>query len=690
MTVALPAALQTGTVKWTVVAIAEDSVDAGSAPDPEQITGTVSFTPIIDNNIIKYIGDASNAPVSVLTRTEIYSVVAGVMVDKSGSAAVQLIANNTPLTSPQNWNYEVSYNLNNGYSLGSFEFALPAGATVDLSTVIPQQDPSTGVLYVTGPRGADGAAGATGPQGPQGPTGPTGASGTIASATATGLAAGASPTVTLGGTPSARTMAFGIPAGATGPQGPAGAGAADATTTSKGSVQLAGDLAGTAAAPTVPGLAGKAAASHTHGVADLTATGTKSATTFLRGDNTWAVPAGGAAATAGMGVTNVKDYGATGDGTTDDTTAINNAFAAAASANVVYFPPGSYVYNGTGHDTFRPRIVGAGYGASTILLGATSYLINSSKVISSTILMGLRITGGLGALRYTNAATNSSEIHVVRDCYFDGYTRCAISHNATDMPDWKIENNLFNAANDTAAIGIALGGLPNMSVIRANAFWTNRIHIKVRNGQDLKIRDNHFMRYNAGTGTSRVDLWLVPLAATNNAYTGLEVVGNKFGNENLATGDYRILIADELTGAENSLMLPNLAANSTGYVHDAKFDNMVYGTSPAPLPMIYTTTPNFFNNELKYNAGGSTPPTYLVQYRTNPGTAQGNKFTVDPDGVPLSNATTPTNLNPTEALKIHDGSTGGGTRPTGGYRVRWVGGTVRPTNMVTGDVWEHS
>lgn len=38
---------------------------------------------------------------------------------------------------------------------------------------------------------------------------------------------------------------------------------------------------------------GKANVSHTHGVTDLTATGTRSSTTFLRGDNTWAVPAGG-------------------------------------------------------------------------------------------------------------------------------------------------------------------------------------------------------------------------------------------------------------------------------------------------------------------------------------------------------------------------------------------------------------
>ncbi len=48
------------------------------------------------------------------------------------------------------------------------------------------------------------------------------------------------------------------------------AGAPDATTLAKGVVQLAGDLGGTAAAPTVPGLAGKANTSHTHTLANVT------------------------------------------------------------------------------------------------------------------------------------------------------------------------------------------------------------------------------------------------------------------------------------------------------------------------------------------------------------------------------------------------------------------------------------
>lgn len=42
-------------------------------------------------------------------------------------------------------------------------------------------------------------------------------------------------------------------------------------------------------------------AAHAHGVAELTATGTRDATTFLRGDNTWAVPAGGGGGASTVG-----------------------------------------------------------------------------------------------------------------------------------------------------------------------------------------------------------------------------------------------------------------------------------------------------------------------------------------------------------------------------------------------------
>jgi hypothetical protein len=74
----------------------------------------------------------------------------------------------------------------------------------------------------------------------------------------------------------------------------------DATSTTKGLVQLAGDLGGTASAPTVSNVAR---------------------------------------------VFNVRDYGAVGDGVTNDSTAMNSAIAAASSAGggTVFFPQGTYV-----------------------------------------------------------------------------------------------------------------------------------------------------------------------------------------------------------------------------------------------------------------------------------------------------------------------------------------------------------
>jgi hypothetical protein len=125
-----------------------------------------------------------------------------------------------------------------------------------------------------GPAGAAGAAGATGPAGAAstvaGPTGPTGPAGVTG------------------------------PAGPTGPQGPAGSGAAAATTTTQGIVQLAGDLAGTAAAPSVAKVAGVAiTGTPTAGQVPTATSGTAAA---------WATPAAGGAGTALASEWNGADF----------------------------------------------------------------------------------------------------------------------------------------------------------------------------------------------------------------------------------------------------------------------------------------------------------------------------------------------------------------------------------------------
>jgi len=66
-------------------------------------------------------------------------------------------------------------------------------------------------------------------------------------------------------------------------------------------------------------------------------------TNFLRADATWAVPPGGGSGTGWPNTINVADFGAVGNGSTDDTAALNAAFASLlGSFGMVLFPNGTY------------------------------------------------------------------------------------------------------------------------------------------------------------------------------------------------------------------------------------------------------------------------------------------------------------------------------------------------------------
>lgn len=63
---------------------------------------------------------------------------------------------------------------------------------------------------------------------------------------------------------------------------------------------------------------------------------------------------------------NVKEYGAVGDGVTDDSTAVAAAIAALTDYSVLYFPPGVYIASGTGqlNNLSHVTVMGAGMGVS--------------------------------------------------------------------------------------------------------------------------------------------------------------------------------------------------------------------------------------------------------------------------------------------------------------------------------------
>lgn len=73
------------------------------------------------------------------------------------------------------------------------------------------------------------------------------------------------------------------------------------------------------------------------------------------------------------GVINVKDYGAVGDGTTNDTTAIADAYTAAAG-KPLYFPPGTYLVTALPDFADRSVVTGGGPAKSLIKYAGTGTL----------------------------------------------------------------------------------------------------------------------------------------------------------------------------------------------------------------------------------------------------------------------------------------------------------------------------
>jgi hypothetical protein len=67
---------------------------------------------------------------------------------------------------------------------------------------------------------------------------------------------------------------------------------------------------------------------------------------------------------------NVKDHGAVGDGSTDDTSAILAALAVVPSGGVLYFPVGNYKTTGTINPLYDQRIVGDGAGSMISYYGS--------------------------------------------------------------------------------------------------------------------------------------------------------------------------------------------------------------------------------------------------------------------------------------------------------------------------------
>jgi|GEM_PF-1146096 len=280
--------------------------------------------------------------------------------------------------------------------------------------------------------------------------------------------------------------------------------------------------------------------------------------------------ASGSASYSGM--LNVKDYGAKGDGVTDDTTSLHNAFnAAAGQSKTAWLPSGTYYLASSITLPDRLSIQGEGMDKSWIQGGVTA---GSNEIISN-----LKIGDRGKTFYFTNTANNTTLTNVhfrgggglsgaSPVIFFGGYWGAIYQHDIT-FNGCEIERNLgvqagtFNdyskpIFNNVTFNAVATAGGPHVT----NVLFENT-HFGVSNGE---------AGHNTGSPRFQVEIWQddVDGVAQVQGFQHIDFINNIIEAADSGDLDY--------SGAHNSTTGYCLSGNSiisgnlfkgNGYLSDA-------------------------------------------------------------------------------------------------------------------------
>jgi len=277
-------------------------------------------------------------------------------------------------------------------------------------------DANSGVPGPAGPTGPTGYTGYTGPEGtPGGPTGPTGPTGFTGPQGPTGATGFTGPQGVAGATG---------PTGYTGPQGVAGATGPTGFTGPQG-------VAGATGPTGYTGYTGPAGSTY---------------------------------------VVDVKNYGATGDGVTDDTSAINAAIAALTNKSTLFFPPGKYMHTGFTALSSLTDILIRGEAAELYQTNNANNTFVFDNTSSRITVEGIWFNG-VGTARASGIHIRiKSDFTILRQCRFERSSDWAVQVNdAAGSPTLGFEchDNLFK---DPLGDGVHVMNVDGFR-IENNVFW---------------------------------------------------------------------------------------------------------------------------------------------------------------------------------------------------------------------------
>ncbi|MBL4940519.1 MAG: hypothetical protein JKY81_02515 [Colwellia sp.] len=291
-------------------------------------------------------------------------------------------------------------------------------------------------------------------------------------------------------------------------------------------------------------------------------------------------------------VISVKDFGALGDGVTDDAPAIRLALAAHGS---IYAPPGNYKLGSTVYVMGRGKVFqGAGVEDTifTLAAGVEGVVVGNDATSSETnhnmSVGGFKIVGGAYGLTLGGNGTGpKAMLGEIKDILITGATTGGLR---LISPQGTALHNVVCEANAVGLIGEDLQAITNTQFFNCRFFNSTSHGCQLKHAWGVRFYGCGF-EANGGWGCS--------LEKNTQVLTNLMFIGNWFEANSLGS-----VVADDITITDLSFIKNECNGTSGTYHFDLLADNLHIIANRFLLP-----TTNAFriqNAGANYNVSGNT------------------------------------------------------------------------------------